>query len=278
MFGENKPESRDYDQIVSKERMQAVTKNLVKYIHSLGIKKYRDAERCFVAEGPKVVSDLLPLVSCRTLYATPDYLQQLPDAAAERVGQVVQVSQGELERLSLQRAPRGALAVFEMPVGLETDGCLTHLPAVSLCLALDGVQDPGNLGTILRVADWFGIEHVFASPDTADVYAPKVVQATMGAIGRVKVHYLPLPDFLSRLDPEAPVYGTFLDGTDIYREKLSPNGLIVMGNEGKGISDGVSAFVTQRLLIPNYPEGRPTSESLNVAVATAIVCARFRQL
>ena len=166
-----------------------VTKGVVKYVHSLSVKKYRDIEQCFVAEGPKVVNDLLPLMPCRMLFATEAYLHTVNSNLLKTVEQVEFVSQAELERLSLLRSPRNAVAVFRcFSDTLPTD--VRKIPATSLCLALDEVQDPGNLGTILRVADWFGIEHVFASPGTADVYAPKVVQATMGAVGRVRIHYL----------------------------------------------------------------------------------------
>lgn len=254
-----------------------ITRNLVKYVHSLSVKKYRDAECCFVADGPKVVTDLLPLMTCKTLFATPDYLSGVTSELLENVEDVQEVTQAELERLSQMQSPRGALAVFRTQTEERNLQELAALPEATLCLALDSVQNPGNLGTIIRVADWFGISHIFASPGTADVYAPKVVQATMGAIGRIRVHYLGLPAFLKSLRPDCPVYGTFLNGRDLYRQELCSRGLIVMGNEGKGISPDVEPYVTQRLLIPAYPPGRSTVESLNVALATAIVCAEFRR-
>ncbi len=254
-----------------------VTKNNIKYVHSLRLKKYRDAERVFVAEGPKVVADLLPLMPCRQLYAAPDFLARHPQSGWKGVEEVVEATDRDIERLSSLRAPREVVAVFRQPLpAAHSFPALAALPERQLCLALDGVQDPGNLGTIVRVADWFGITHLFASPDTADVFAPKVVQATMGAIGRVALHYVPLPELLSLVAPDVPRYGTFLDGTNLYGQPLENRGVVVMGNEGKGISPEVAQTVTHRLLIPNYPPGRPTSESLNVAVATAIVCAAFR--
>ena len=146
-----------------------------------------------------------------------------------------------------------------------------------MVLALDGVQDPGNLGTIVRIADWWGIDHVVCSHDTADVFAPKVVQATMGAIARVKVSYVDLPQWLESLPNEVAVCGTFLDGDNIYAAPLPPSGVLVMGNEGKGISADVEATVNLRLLIPSFPAHRPTSESLNVAIATAVAVAEFRR-
>ena len=146
----------------------------------------------------------------------------------------------------------------------------------SLCLALDDIQDPGNLGTIIRVADWFGIEHIFCSQGTVDVYNPKTIQATMGALARVKLHYCDLPSFIASLG-DVPVYGTFLDGDNMYEKELTPHGLIVMGNEGNGVSAEVANLVNERLYIPNYPPQRETSESLNVAMATGIICAEFRR-
>ena len=146
----------------------------------------------------------------------------------------------------------------------------------SLCLALDDVQDPGNLGTIIRLADRCGIENIFCSHGTVDVFNPKVIQATMGALARVKLHYCDLASLISSLK-EIPIYGTFLDGNNIYGENLSQNGLIIMGNEGNGVSKEVSQLINKRLYIPNYPTSRETSESLNVAIATAIVCAEFRR-
>ena len=146
-----------------------------------------------------------------------------------------------------------------------------------LALALDGVQDPGNLGTIIRVADWFGIKRIFCSMDTADCWNPKVVQATMGSIARVQICYLDLGRFVKSLPTDYPVYGTLLDGDDIYTEKLTHHGIIVMGNEGNGISAVIRKHVNRKLLIPNFSIGTTRAESLNVAVATAIVCSEFRR-
>ena len=144
-------------------------------------------------------------------------------------------------------------------------------------MALDSIRDPGNMGTILRLADWFGIENIFCSIGTADIYNPKTIQATMGAIARVKVHYVDLPALINSIKEKAPIYGTFLDGEDIYRKELKNYGLIIMGNEGNGIGKECAEQVTERLFIPNYPAGRETSESLNVSVATAIICSEFRR-
>ena len=241
------------------------------------MKKYRKAEGVFVAEGHKLVGDLLDVFECKYLAAISEWLSA--NAAwverQRRSGvEVDEVTDEELKRASFQETPQQVLAVFKQLI-YEVD--VNEVARKQLCLVLDDVQNPGNLGTIVRLADWFGIEHIFCSKGCADIYNPKTVQATMGGIARVRVHEADLPELLSRLDKDIPVYGTFLDGENMYGKELENRGLIVMGNEGKGVSKEVAAFVTERLYIPNYPEGRETSESLNVAIATAIVCAEFRR-
>ncbi len=247
----------------------ALSKNCMKYIRSFELKKNRKAERLFLAEGPKLVGDLVGHFPCRLLVATAQWLAQHKQVDA---AQIVEATDDELSRASLLKTPQQVLALFEQPAE-DVD---TTFPQRELCLALDDVQDPGNLGTIIRLADWFGIRHIYCSPNTADAFSPKVIQATMGAIARVNVHYIPLPDLIQSLG-DTPIYGTFLDGDSIYKQSLSENGLIVMGNEGNGISQPVAALINRKLLIPNYPEGCATSESLNVAIATAVVCAEFRR-
>ncbi len=241
------------------------------------MKKYRKAEGVFVAEGHKLVGDLLDVFECKYLAATSEWLSANAawvDCQRRSGVEVDEVTDEELKRASFQETPQQVLAVFKQ-LTYEVD--VNEVARKQLCLVLDDVQNPGNLGTIVRLADWFGIEHIFCSKGCADIYNPKTVQATMGGIARVQVHEADLPELLSRLDKDIPVYGTFLDGENIYGKELENRGLIVMGNEGKGVSKEVAAFVTERLYIPNYPEGRETSESLNVAIATAIVCAEFRR-
>ena len=241
------------------------------------MKKYRKAEGVFVAEGHKLVGDLLDVFECKYLAATSEWLSANAawvDRQRRSGVEVDEVTDEELKRASFQETPQQVLAVFKQ-LTYEVD--VNEVARKQLCLVLDDVQNPGNLGTIVRLADWFGIEHIFCSKGCADIYNPKTVQATMGGIARVQVHEADLPELLSRLDKDIPVYGTFLDGENIYGKELENRGLIVMGNEGKGVSKEVAAFVTERLYIPNYPEGRETSESLNVAIATAIVCAEFRR-
>lgn len=247
-----------------------ISKARIKWIKSLEMRKYRLLHNAFVAEGPKLVGELLPHFTPFYLAARTEWLNE-NRRLLEGIKDVEEVSQQELEKASLQRAPQKVLAVFPIPQRM------LHLPSLEsqLILALDGVQDPGNLGTILRIADWFGIHHILCSEGTADVYNPKCVQSCMGALARVEVHYCDLPDVLKKV--RMPVYGTFLDGTNIYEEELSENGIIVMGNEGNGVSQEIAKLANRRLYVPNYPKGSPTTESLNVAVATGIVCAEFRR-
>ena len=247
----------------------ALSKNRIKYIHSLELKKNRKTEKVFLAEGPKLVGDLLGHFPCRFLAATPEWLSQHPKLPVEDVSEV---SDEDLSRASLLKTPQQVFAVFEQPQYTLSP----EFARQSLCLALDDIQDPGNLGTIIRLADWFGIEHIICSQNTVDVYNPKTIQATMGGIARVKVHYTSLPEFIHSLG-DTPVFGTFLDGENMYEQPLSTNGLIVMGNEGNGIGKEVEQLINRKLYIPNYPAERETSESLNVAIATAVVCAEFRR-
>lgn len=246
-----------------------LSKNKIKYIRSLELKKNRKEEKVFVAEGHKLVGDLLGYFDCKLLTATSEWLLNNHQAKAD---EIIEVSNEELSKASFLKTPQDVLAVFAQP-SYSTDILVIKS---SLCLALDDVQDPGNLGTIVRLADWFGIEHIFCSLNTADIYNPKTVQATMGGIARVKLHYCSLPELIMQLG-NTPIYGTFLNGDNIYKEQLTQNGLIIMGNEGNGVSHEIEALINKRLYVPNYPQERETSESLNVAIATAVVCAEFRR-
>ena len=245
-----------------------ISKNLIKLIKSLELKKYRKREKLFVAEGPKVVGDLMALIAPQRIIATSEWYKE------KKISEDVVVTEDEIRKVSFLQHPQDVLALFGLP---EMEELPVEQLRDHLTLALDDVQDPGNLGTIIRLADWFGIEHILCNQGTADAYSPKVVQATMGSIARVKLHYTNLAEYLEQLQGAVPVYGTFLDGNNLYAEKLSPSGIIIMGNEGNGISGQVERYVTKRLLIPSYPAERPTAESLNVAIATAITCAEFRR-
>lgn len=272
-----------------------ISKNKIKYIHSLELKKNRIKDGVFVAEGHKLVGDLMPSFECVYIAATEKWIIQnnieLHEVYGTKSGKydcffngkkispkAIEfdiVTDDELKKISFVETPQHVLAVFKQK---NSERTIKDVASKELCLALDDVQNPGNLGTILRIADWFGIEHVFCSKKCADVYNQKTVQATMGALSHVSVHYVELPEELASVEEDIPIYGTFLDGENIYSKQLKLHGVIVMGNEGNGISSDVEPFVDERLFIPNYPQGRATSESLNVAIATAVVCAEFRRL
>lgn len=243
-----------------------VTKADISLVRSLADKKTRAERGLFVVEGRKLVSEALasPLPVCR-VFGTEEY------SAVE--GCEV-VGRREIERMSSLKTPQGVLALVKIP-HYE----IPEMPGRELTLALDGVQDPGNLGTIMRIADWFGIGDIICSADTADCFGPKTVQASMGAVFRVRVHYTELPLLLSRSAEDGiPVYGTFLDGENIYDAGIDGGrGVVVLGSEGNGIRPEVAACVTQKLHIPPYPRGETTAESLNVGVAAAIVCSEFRR-
>ena len=249
-----------------------ISKARIKWIKSLEMRKYRLQNNAFVAEGPKLVGELIPYSTPLYVAATREWLTANRHLL-EGVKEVDEVSREELERASLLRTPQSVLAV--MPIPKSSFNFQLSALNSKLILALDGIQDPGNMGTILRIADWFGIRHVLCSEGTTDIYNPKCVQSCMGALARVEVHYCNLPEVLKEV--KMPVFGTFLDGADIYREELGESGIIVMGNEGNGISSEVAELVSRRLFIPNFPKGSLTTESLNVAVATGIVCAEFRR-
>ena len=239
-----------------------LSKNQIKLSKSLEAKKNRKREGLFVAEGPKVVGDLLRAgFQPHSIFSTVSR----PDAEL--------ITDDELRRISFLQHPQEVLGVFHIST-IPQPSDISHQTS-GLALALDGVQDPGNVGTIIRIADWFGISQIFCSPDTADVYNPKVVQATMGSLAHVCITYCDLVPLLSKAG--VPVYGTLLDGQDIYQQPLSENGIIVMGNEGNGISSEVRQLVTNKLLIPNFNKNTETAESLNVAIATAITLSEFRR-
>lgn len=248
-----------------------LTSNIRKMVASLAAAKHRREHGLFVAEGTKCVLETVGAFDVYALFATQAWIDAHRHEVPADV-EPVTVKRDDIVRMSSLSTPSDVMAVYRIPVR-ELD---TERLRGRLVIALDRVQDPGNLGTILRIADWFGVTDVLCSSDTVDLYNPKTVQSTMGAIARVSVHYVDLPATLRSM-PEMPVYGTFLDGRDIYASQLTAHGVIVMGNEGSGISDAVAAAVTDRLYIPSYPAGRPTVESLNVSMATAVTVAEFRR-
>lgn len=257
-----------------------ISKAQLKTYRSLHQKKYRDELGLFLAEGAKCVEELRKTFTLEALITE------------EEVGRVA------IEQLSSLRAPQGVIAVFRKPSYSPEDGLTGE---AGLILALDGIQDPGNLGTIIRTCDWFGVHEIYCSLDTADCYNPKVVQATMGALARVRLHYVDLPQWLhsQSTNDQRPttIYGTLLDGRDMYEvlsnskavqqrsglsaeRSISPedgHAVIIMGNEGNGISPQVRQYITHPVRIPSYPPEAETSESLNVAIATAIILSEFRR-
>ena len=237
------------------------SKSQIKLITSLAQKKYRNKHKLFLAEGIKVISELLdskfPLHS---LYTTENVF----DAES---GKTFAIGEADLKKISQLKTPQKALALFEIP---QTE----NLDAAGLVVALDGIRDPGNLGTIIRLCDWFGVEQIICSLDTVDCYNPKVVQATMGSISRVKIEYKDLPLFLSK--QALPVFGAFMEGSNIYQEELPSEGILVLGNEANGISEDIEKLVQRKISIPRFGKTQAT-ESLNVATATAILLSEFRR-
>lgn len=243
-----------------------MTKAEIQLVRSLADKRGRAEHGLFLAEGEKLIGELRAShLRVRKIYALEGIF------AGE---EVETVAPRDMERLSQLKTPSNSLALVEIPhYRLKTADLRGQLT-----LALDEVQNPGNVGTIIRLADWFGIRDILCSEGTADCFNPKVVQATMGAILRVRVHYTPLAPLLAEAAAGGiPVYGTFLEGENIYTEELSPTGIVVMGNEGRGVTEAVARSVTRKLFIPPWPADRRGSESLNVAMATGIVCAEFRR-
>ena len=237
-----------------------LSKAQIKLITGLHQKKYRNKSGLFLAEGPKVVQELLSSgIGLHSLYTTGD-LSAWPE-------QTVQVSESELRKLSALKNPGNTLGVFHLPKSGD-------LPLDGLVIALDTIRDPGNLGTIIRLADWFGVRHIVCSQDTVDCFNPKVVQATMGSIARVSLHYLDLAHFLSATD--LPIYGGFMDADSVYLQELAENAILVLGNEGQGISKPIEDQVDHRIAIPRFGSQGQT-ESLNVAMAAAILINEFRR-
>ncbi len=248
--------------------MGGISNNEIKYLRSLTQKKFRDEYGVFTVEGGKMVAEAVK-----------------SGFGVERIWREEEIGAEAMARISSLSSPSPVLAVVRKPENLRLDNprdISAVLGHKGLFLALDSIRDPGNLGTIIRIADWFGIDGIFATEDTVELFNPKVVQATMGAIFRVKFHncdLLALADAVSGAGGQ--LYGTFLDGQDIYRRTLSTGAdspaVIVIGNESNGISDSLRARITERLFIPSWPAGAQTSESLNAAVATAITVAEFRR-
>jgi TrmH family RNA methyltransferase len=239
-----------------------VSKNQIKLISSLQQKKHRFANQLFFAEGVKVIQELVKSnFELEHLYTTKEEFEEVPNTKKTLI------SESELKKISALATPNTCLAVFKIPSENKIIGS-------GLILALDSIRDPGNLGTILRLCDWFGIQQLVCSKETVDIYNPKVVQATMGSIARVNVNYVDLNAFIS--NAKLPVFGTFMDGENIYKTVLPQEGIIIMGNEANGISESLEMLVERRLTIPRFGDLQKT-ESLNVATATSIILSEFRR-
>ena len=239
-----------------------VSKNQIKLISSLHQKKHRQTHQLFIAEGIKGIQELLDAhFELDHLYTTEFDFETVSDSDKTLV------SLTDLKKMSALATPNTCLAVFKIPKEKEINSS-------GLIVALDDIRDPGNLGTILRLCDWFGIQQLICSKETVDIYNPKVVQATMGSIARVNVNYVDLNDFLAT--SSLPVFGTFMNGDNIYKASLPQEGIIVMGNEANGISSELEKIIKNRLTIPRFGTLQKT-ESLNVATATAIVLSEFRR-
>lgn len=251
-----------------------ISKNKIKYIQSLHRKKHRDQEGVFLAEGDKLVKEALQSgFKLRSLCATSDFIEE-HRLRSDGSYELQEVSAEELKKISALQSPQRALVVVEMPSPTVDP---LHLDlSEDLILALDGIQDPGNMGTIIRSADWFGVKSIYCSSDTVDCYNPKVVQASMGSIFRVKVRYVSMLALLERAKRENIIsYGTFLDGESLYENQLAQRALLVMGNEGSGIRAHAETHLVHRIRIPAYSSSG--SESLNVSIATSICLAEFRR-
>jgi RNA methyltransferase, TrmH family len=245
-----------------------LSQNKIKYVVSLHTKKNRQKYGIFVAEGEKIAEEILrnAKIQVEHIFATAKWIEKYDFLAKKFSNLLVEVTEQELKKISTLTTPNQVLITAKQPL-LELDTAFINKDIV---LYLDGIQDPGNMGTILRIADWFGIEYVFCSDTCVEVYNPKVIQATMGAFLRVKTKEIDLSEIW---DGKVPIYGALLEGENIFSENLTKHGIIVIGNEGSGISLALQQLITHPIKIPPHGNG---AESLNVAVATGIICALFR--
>lgn len=253
-----------------------ISKNKIKMIRLLGTRKYRLQYGLFIAEGDKIVLDFIRAGewNIEYLFAKKEWIARLSPEERERAGEIHEISYEELKKVSFLKTPHNVLALIKLPLYKTPE---SPDPA-GLSLALDNIQDPGNLGTIMRIADWFGIRDIFCSEGSVDAYNPKVVQASMGSVIHTRVHYTSLDELIRKSrDQGIPVYGTFLEGVPVYEKTLTDHGLVVFGNESKGISQSLAGLIDEKITIPPFPPGGTSLNSLNLSAATAIVCAEFRR-
>jgi TrmH family RNA methyltransferase len=250
-----------------------LSKNKARFIISLQKKKVREEYKLYIIEGDKIVKEFISSgVPIKSLIAKPEFISGLPKESLTGVSEVEPVSYEELKQISGLKTPHNALAVVSMPEPeVNRSGFLK-----TRCLALDCIQDPGNLGTIIRAAVWFGIRSIVCSEDSVDIYNPKVIQASMGAIIHVRVLYTDLKEFLGAArGKKIPVFGTLLDGESIYSHELGKKGIILLGNESKGISDDLIPYIDHKLMIPKFSEATLGIDSLNVGMAASVVLSEF---
>jgi TrmH family RNA methyltransferase len=250
-----------------------ISKNKIKFIISLQKKKVRDEERLYVIEGDKLVREFLAAkMPVKILVAKPEFLNNLQPESTGFISEIEDISYDELKQISTLKTPHNALAVVHMTEQkINIQDILKHH-----CVALDFVQDPGNMGTIIRAAGWFGIKNIVCSPDCVDIYNPKVIQSSMGAMLSVKVFYNDLRELCdTAIKNSVPVYGTLLEGKSIYSHKLGKKGIILLGNESKGISDELLPYITERIKIPRFSSCGEGIDSLNVGMAASVVFSEF---
>lgn len=248
-----------------------LSKNTIKLIRQLSQKKYRKEYNLFIIEGEKMLLELLDSnFEIKEIFAVTDLFEKLNTKNIPKS----LISEKELNQISQLKTPNKGIAIVNIP---KTKSKIEF--SEGLYLALDNIQDPGNMGTIIRTANWFGVSTIFCSNNCVDIYNSKVVQATMGALLKTKIVYTDLKSVFSDASKKnLPIYGTSLDGENFYKKKLNTSGIIVMGNEGKGLSKEIESYVSEKILIPTYPENRTDNiESLNVAVATSVILAEFRR-
>ncbi|NVO03981.1 MAG: RNA methyltransferase [Bacteroidetes bacterium] len=252
-----------------------LSKNQIKLITSLKIKKFREEHGLFCVEGIKMVSELLAQNKFEVVlvFATEKWIELNKNTSHKKNIEINSISLAELNKISQLTSPNEVLALVKIPENKLSDIKIEN----ELILVLDDINDPGNLGTIIRTADWFGIKSIVCSENTVDLYNFKVIQSTMGSVFRVDLYYTSIYKFLSKNKKTTKIYGALLDGTSIYQANLSHSGIIVIGNESKGISKEIVEIIENKIKIPSFSSNNESAESLNASIATAIICSEFRK-
>lgn len=256
-----------------------ISSSQAKLIRSLRQKKYRDQHRLFLVEGEKMVLEMATGIQenhfrIQEIFATPEWIERRASLLTPQKPPLTEASYGELKKVSNLITPQEVMALVSIPSGHFSIQAILHTPV----LAFESIRDPGNLGTIIRTADWFGIKHLVCTPDSTDLFNPKVVQSTMGAITRVQVHYQELEPLLASKEiQDKRIFGTYMQGENIYQTRLGPDPFILFGNESHGLSQSLSPYIQQKISIPSFSRGGPGTESLNVASSVAVVCSELRR-